>query len=121
MGSMSDREFPELHYILAKNVRDARHIIGFSQQELAEKSALSTNFVAQIEQGRRFPSAVVLERLAESLGVRPYQLFYDGEVPDQVNREQAEKMGKWLLETLTGDMAKVIGQYVDELGKTKSQ
>jgi transcriptional regulator with XRE-family HTH domain len=42
---------------------------------LAEKVETSTNYIAAIEAGRRFPSVEVLERIANALGIDTLELF----------------------------------------------
>ena len=65
--------------ILAKNMKDARKRLGFSQIRLAEHAQLSVSFIGEIELGKKFPSAEKLERLGKALGMRPYELIYDAE------------------------------------------
>ncbi len=49
---------------------------GPDQAALAEKCALSSYYVTEIETGRRFPSVDTLQKLCEVLAVRPYRLFF---------------------------------------------
>lgn len=106
---MAKRVYPKLHTTLAANVREARQLAGLSQQQLAEQAEISTNFVAQIEQGRRFPSALVLERIAKALGLRPYQLFYDADLPEQaLTVEQATVIVDELKKRILADVGATI-------------
>jgi transcriptional regulator with XRE-family HTH domain len=98
-----------LQELLAMNIKLARARMGFSQMRLAELCDLSTSFIGEIELGKKFPSAKNLERLSESLGLKPYQLFYedeDWEVHDKYDRlaslyhELKEKMNDLLEETV---------------------
>jgi len=66
-----------LQEILRTNVRRARKSLGYSQMKLAELCNVSTSFVGEIELGRKFPSAETLQKLADALGLEPYQLFMD--------------------------------------------
>ncbi len=66
---------------LAKNLKRAPGEQGLTQQDLAERCELSTNYLATVEIGGKFPSADTLEKLATALGLKPYQLFLeDGDV-----------------------------------------
>ena len=56
---------------LGKNVKRMRKHLGYSQAKLAEFSRLSTNFIGEIELGKKFPSPESLERIAKALGSRP--------------------------------------------------
>ena len=65
----------ELHRSLATNLKAHRQRWGFSQADLAERSGISVGFVGDIEVAVKFPSAEVLEKLAQALHIRPYQLL----------------------------------------------
>jgi transcriptional regulator with XRE-family HTH domain len=65
--------------ILRANVRRARKELGYSQMKLAELCGVSTSFLGEIELGRKFPSAQTLQKLADALGLRPFQLFLEEE------------------------------------------
>lgn len=67
----------QFRMLLAKNLKRARNGLNLTQQELAEKCSLSTNYLATIEIGGKFPSSDTLDKLASSLGLKPYQLFLD--------------------------------------------
>ncbi len=62
---------------LAKNLKRARSEQGLTQQDLAERCELSTNYLATVEIGGKFPSADTLEKLSTALGLKPYQLFLE--------------------------------------------
>jgi len=53
--------------ILAQNLKENRRKLGITQPMLAERAGLSTHYLGMIEIGRNFPTADVLERLAEAL------------------------------------------------------
>jgi transcriptional regulator with XRE-family HTH domain len=73
---------------LAKNIKQARGREGFTQQELAERCELSTNYLATIEIGGKFPSSKTLEKLASALKLKPYQFFIeDGDIEAFDRRE----------------------------------
>jgi len=66
-----------LHRCLAANLKALRQRWGFSQAELAERAEVSVSYVGEIETSDKWPSAEVLERLAEALHTKPYQLFLE--------------------------------------------
>ena len=66
-----------LHAIFSDNFRDARKHAKMTQEQLAEKSGVSTNHIGLIEAGRRFPSIDTLERLCQALNVEAFELFID--------------------------------------------
>ena len=60
---------------LAKNMRDRRRSLGLTQEQLAENSGLSTNYVARLEVADRTPSFGVLIALSGALGVHVHELL----------------------------------------------
>ena len=64
-----------LRELLAYNIKKNRKKLGLSQAKLAEKTDLSTQYLAMIELERKFPSPEVLERLALALEVDSPELF----------------------------------------------
>jgi transcriptional regulator with XRE-family HTH domain len=65
----------ELRVILRSNMRAYRKELGYSQAKLAELTNTATNYITQIENGKRFPTDTMLEKIANSLQKRPYELF----------------------------------------------
>jgi len=61
--------------LLAYNIREGRRRLSLSQAKLAEKSDISTQYLAMIEIERKFPSPEVLEKLAFALGMDTPELF----------------------------------------------
>ncbi|MDR0301751.1 MAG: helix-turn-helix transcriptional regulator [Treponema sp.] len=68
----------ELRKILGSNMRAYRKELGYSQAKLAELTNTATNYITQIENGKRFPTDTMLEKIANSLQKRPYELFSIG-------------------------------------------
>jgi len=64
--------------LLAQNIKKRREKLGISQAKLAERVDTSTNYIAQIEQQYKFPSAEMLERLAIALEMDTPELFSVG-------------------------------------------
>jgi transcriptional regulator with XRE-family HTH domain len=67
----------DLHHCLATNLKALRQRWGFSQAELAEKGGLSVGYMSELENADKWPSPAVLEKLADALQVRPFQLFLE--------------------------------------------
>ncbi|HEV7129330.1 MAG TPA: helix-turn-helix transcriptional regulator [Ktedonobacterales bacterium] len=57
----------DLQETMGAVIRRERHERGLTLRELAERSALSVVYVGELEHGKKYPSAVVLERLADAL------------------------------------------------------
>jgi transcriptional regulator with XRE-family HTH domain len=64
-----------LQGILAQNLKAARKRTRLSQTQLAEKAGAATNYISQIECGKRFPSPQMLEHIAKALNMEDFELF----------------------------------------------
>ena len=53
-----------------------RKELGFSQAKLAELVNTATNYIAQIENGKRFPTDTMLEKIASALQKKAHELFF---------------------------------------------
>jgi transcriptional regulator with XRE-family HTH domain len=91
--------------ILARNIKENRRKNGLSQDKLAEKAGISTPFVAMIEVSRKFPTPDVLDRIADALNIKTWQLF---SVPPPLGEE---------MERLHQDIVKNIEQVVSNAVK----
>ena len=61
--------------LLGSNIKAYRRNLGISQEKLAEKIDIATNYLGLIEGGKKFPSADMIERIAVALGKDPTDLF----------------------------------------------
>lgn len=65
----------ELKDLLATNVRLLRQASGMTQEDLADRTGLSSRYVGSIERARVSASVTVLGNLAKALGVDPCELI----------------------------------------------
>ena len=65
-----------LRQIFSKNIKFYRMQNNLSQQELAEKCETATNYISEIETGRKFPSIEMIEKLATVLNVPAWTFLY---------------------------------------------
>jgi transcriptional regulator with XRE-family HTH domain len=68
----------DLKRIFIANLKKFRNHRGFSQMKLAELCNTATNYIGEIEIGRRFPSLKLIEKIARVLEIEPYRFFIDG-------------------------------------------
>ena len=81
----------ELQYHLSKNMKAYRKKLGLSQEILAEKVGTAPNYISLIEQGRKFPSPQMLERIANALNIHSIELFSQEYIPNaQIDQVQQE-------------------------------
>lgn len=65
----------DMRQLVGRNVRSARIARGWTQEELAERSGFSQQYISGLEQGRRNPTIVTLYEFSVTLGVSHLQLL----------------------------------------------
>jgi transcriptional regulator with XRE-family HTH domain len=61
---------------LGRNIARFRKETGLTQEELAEKTNYSVNFISLVERGINAPTVARLKDIADVIGVEVWQLFY---------------------------------------------
>lgn len=69
------RKNAKLPKTLGKKIQKLRKMVGFTQEELADKVNISRAYMGYIEQGRNTPSLETLQKVARSLKVKLSDLF----------------------------------------------
>jgi transcriptional regulator with XRE-family HTH domain len=64
----------DMRKLVGRNVRRIRQKKGLTQEQLAEISGFSQQYISGLEQGRRNPTVVTLYELASALGVSHIEL-----------------------------------------------
>jgi len=65
----------ETKTLFGKRVRALRKNKGLSQEELAEKTDISSKYLSRVEMGQHFPSIDTLDKLANALKVEVKDFF----------------------------------------------
>jgi transcriptional regulator with XRE-family HTH domain len=65
----------DMRKLVGRNVRAIRQATGMTQEQLAEKSGFSQQYISDLERGRRNPTVVTLHDLAQALGSTPVELI----------------------------------------------
>ncbi len=63
---------------IGKRLRELREGRKLSQGDIERRSGLMRSYVSRVEGGFTIPSLATLEKWAEALGIKPYQLFFKG-------------------------------------------
>ena len=99
----------ELRKILGTNMKAYRTELGYSQAKLAELVNTAPNYIAQIENGKRFPTDTMLEKIASALQKRGYELLSPIHYEKKIEKD-------WQVQILT-DLTHFIHTKVIKLKK----
>jgi transcriptional regulator with XRE-family HTH domain len=84
-----------LQQIFIANLKKIRKERGFSQMALSEKCDTTSNYIGQIEMGRRIPSFEKIEKIAAALEIPSYELFMYGDASKK-NDDKKPKIRDYL-------------------------
>ncbi len=73
---MNDHE-KSLRKNIGRKIKLARSKANFTQDQLAEKTSLSTRYISQLERGIAFGSATTITNICKTLNINPNFLFED--------------------------------------------
>lgn len=84
-----------------------------SQRQLAQYADVPASFVGSMESGRAFPNAERLDRIAEALGLQPFQLFLDekdGSIQDRY--ESLTALADELRDRVSGEIDATLRRHL---------
>ena len=61
--------------IFRQNLKFYRNKLNLTQEQLSELSGISSDYLSEIERGKRTPSFKRIDMIADSLGIESYKLF----------------------------------------------
>ena len=70
--------------IIGDRLRDLREAKHLSQGDIEKRTGLLRCHVSRVENGHTVPAIETLEKMARALEVPMYQLFYDGDQPQEL-------------------------------------
>lgn len=105
-----------LKYIFGENVKFYRKQNRLSQQKFAELCEIVPNYVSEIENGKKFPSAELIERISQVLNVSPYVFFVNSNEISNIkselfSKELSQKQNENFAEELLESIQKILSQY----------
>jgi transcriptional regulator with XRE-family HTH domain len=102
----------DMRKLVGWNVKRIRQEKGLTQEQLAELSGFSQQYISGLEQGRRNPTVVSLYELATALGASPHgaRSAYRGSVASLSGRPAGRSSNGWLV-------AKSADEYQEERGQ----
>ena len=80
-----------LRDLFSQNIKRYRKMKGWSQEKLAEKMEISTNYLSEIETGRGWVSPFSLIKLANALEIEVFELFKPQEMQPKDTIERINK------------------------------
>jgi len=103
-----------LKQLLAFNIKQYRAKLDLTQAKLAEKANTSTQYIAMIELGRKFPSIEIMERIAAALKIDNLDLF----TPPPFPAENLITLRKTFLADLEKEVSKTVNIAVEKAVRT---
>ena len=81
-----------LYALLGRQVAYYRDKAGLTQEELAEATKYSVDFISLVERGVNAPTVARLKDIADTIGVEVWQLFYPqvGEAPRKRGQRKSQ-------------------------------
>ncbi len=103
-----------MHDIFAHRLKSARIKSGFSQQELAERLAVTKQAVSKYETGKMLPESMLLLRIAEVLGQKADYFFRPFSVSlDHLAFRKCERMGVRSVDAIKIEVADQLERYLE--------
>jgi transcriptional regulator with XRE-family HTH domain len=72
-----------MRVLMTRRLRELRERVSLSQMELSERSGVSRATIADLELGKRGAQPKTRRKLAEALGVEPWELVGDIQTDDK--------------------------------------
>ena len=60
---------------IKNNIKKYRNNKGFTQEKLSELAGVSTDYISEIERGKKVPSIKRLDKIAAALGIPAYKIL----------------------------------------------
>ncbi len=107
------RKPARIQQLLARNIKEARGRLSLTQEMLAERADLTTSFIGEVEICRKFPRPQTLQRIADALGLKPYQLFLE----EQSKELEKHKLLARIFLELKGNISRELEATLMKYGK----
>lgn len=67
----------DMRKLVGQNIARIRKERGLTQEQLADRSGFSQQYLSGLEQGRRNPTILTVYEIASALGAQPIELLID--------------------------------------------
>jgi ribosome-binding protein aMBF1 (putative translation factor) len=109
-----DTEEQAIRDILSGNIKKYRHRRAWSQFALAAKIDMSTNFLADLEAGNTWVSALTLVKLAKAFEIEVYELLKPEKTGDCKGSREKDDQLNALLDRFSQDLMVVLKDSVEK-------
>jgi len=97
----------ELRAIVQTNIKRYRNYRKWTQAQLAEKVEISTNFLSDVENGKKWISLETMIKFASTFNVEPFELFKPAEA--------AEASVSVLFSRYNGEVVKAVSESLERI------
>lgn len=73
---------------MAVNLKKFREERGLTQEKLSEIAGCSKNHLSALERGVKFPSASLIDKLSQTLKIKPYELLLDNSDNEEIRKQK---------------------------------
>ncbi|HAK46870.1 MAG TPA: hypothetical protein DCO79_13255 [Spirochaeta sp.] len=73
---------------MAVNLKKFREERGLTQEKLSEIAGCSKNHLSALERGVKFPSASLIDKLSQTLKIKPYELLLDTSDNEEIRKQK---------------------------------
>ena len=115
---MNDMNEDKLRKLFSQNIKRYRQMKGWSQEKLAEKMSISTNYLSEIETGRGWVSPLSLIKMANALEIEVFELFMPQETKPATTVKIVNKCLDDLSKSLTISFEKSLRDSVRKIKKS---
>ena len=105
-------EEAELRQVLSSNIKHYRGLRGWSQEKLAEKIEISTNFLADIETRKSWVSSLTLVKLANCFEIEVYELFRPKNALDDRTKETVKSLANDISTAFERSISQISKKYL---------
>src|SRR5207249_4721062 len=105
--------------VIADRLRALREEKKLSQGDIEKRTGLLRCYISRVENGHTVPAIETLEKMARSIEIPMYQLFYDGEKPTELPNLPKRKSSDDIAWGSTGKDARLSQQASASLARTE--
>jgi transcriptional regulator with XRE-family HTH domain len=107
--------------IIGERIRLLRENKKLSQGDIEKRTGLLRCYISRVENGHTVPAIETLEKLARSMEIPLYQLFYDGEEPPVLPNLPKRKSADDIAWGSAGKDARYLGRFRRLLGRIEEE